>query len=255
MAVASARGMILGVMASPLLVIVTGAGGSSDGTGGAILVVLPVLGAVLGLLLGLAIPLLQRALSGPGNARVEPAPYRTRALTLAVIAAAPPAIGVAIASAGWLVCARVPNTGSVPWAREIIGSWAFVVCLAGPFGAGVAVWALLSAWWFSVKHSQRSDPAPFRRRLALRLALVALVLNGFAPWLFKEERLLPAGNRYYEIRSDKPSAVPTSRSPVSSGANPTGPPAIPTARPEDRPRPQRAWQGDPPSPQARKPGP
>ena len=47
MAVGSVRGMILGVMASPLLLIVTGGPGSSDGTGAVILVVLPVLGAVL----------------------------------------------------------------------------------------------------------------------------------------------------------------------------------------------------------------
>ena len=211
MAVGSVRGAILGVMASPILVIWTGGPGSSDGTGGMILVAIAVLGAVLGFLLGLAIPLLQSALSGPCNARMEPATSRTRALTLALVAAAPPALGLVMVSAGWLVCARVPNMGSAPKASEIIGNCAFVVRLAGPFGGSMAVWALLSAWWVTLKRPGQSGPAPLRRRLTVRLALVALLLNGAAPWLFSEGRLLPAENRYYESRSDQPSAVPISR--------------------------------------------
>jgi hypothetical protein len=247
LAVGAMRGLILGVMASPLLVIVTGAGGSSDGTGVAILVALPVLGGVLGLLLGLAIPLLQRALSGPGSAHAEPAPSRTRPLILAAVAAAPPAVGVAVVLAGWWLCRRVPVTGSAPWAEEIIGSWAFVVCLAGPLGASIAVWALLSSWWDRVKHPEQYDAAPSRRRLAVWLALVALVLNVAGPWLFREGRLLPARDRYYE-KSDKPSAVPISRSPGSAAVSPSGPRATPTARPEGGPRPQSPGAGAPPHP-------
>jgi hypothetical protein len=243
MAVGSVRGVILGVMASPLLMLVTEGPRSSDGTGGALLVALPVVGGLLGFLLGLAIPLLQRARSGPGNARAEPATLRTKALTLARVAAAPPAVGLVLVSAGWLVCARIPNTDSALNAHEIIGYWAFVVCLATPFGASMALWALLTAWWASRKHPAQSDTAPLRRRLAVRLALVALVLNVAAPWLLREGLLLPARNRYYDSRSDLPSAVPISRPPDSSGENPSGPPAIPTARPQDRPQPKGSEAG------------
>jgi hypothetical protein len=143
---------------------------------------------------------------------------------LAIVAATPPALGLFLVSVGWLVCARVPHAGSFPSAREIIEYWAFVAVLAAPLGASMAVWALLSAWRASLKNSEESDYAPLRSRLATRLALVALVLNAAAPWLFWEGRLLPAGN-LYEIRSEKPSALPISRSRESSSVSPVGPPA------------------------------
>jgi hypothetical protein len=44
-----------------LLIFLGGGVGSSDGTGGAILFVVPAVGAVVGFLLGLAIPLLRHA--------------------------------------------------------------------------------------------------------------------------------------------------------------------------------------------------
>jgi hypothetical protein len=217
MAAGSVRGMILGMMASPLLLLMTGGSGSSDGTGGAILVALPVVGGVVGFLLGLAVPLLQRAHSGRGDAPVKPARCGTRALTLALIAAAPPALGLALIAGGWLVCLRVPEEGSATRAAEIIGYWAFAVCLAAPFGVSMALWALLSVWWASRKQQEHSGRAPLHRRLTVRVALVALILNGAAPWLLWEGRLLPAENRYHESRSDKPSAVPIPGPPGSSG--------------------------------------
>ncbi len=245
MAVGSVRSMILGVMASPLLLLVTGGSGSSDGTGGAILALLPVLGAMLGFVLGLAIPLLQRSLSRPGRIGMEPATHRTRSLILALIAAAPPALGLAMVSLGWLVCARAANAGG--FAREIIGYWSFAAILAAPLGASMAVWALLSVWWTSRKHPDDCGPARLRRKLTVRLALVALVLNGAAPWLFWEGRLLPAGN-LYESGSEKPSAVPISRSRDSSNVSPVAPATTPSARPKGNSQPQGAVPAPPSGP-------
>jgi hypothetical protein len=52
------RGVIIGALASPLWLIVMGGVGSSDGSAAAGIVFIPILGAVVGLLLGFAIPLL-----------------------------------------------------------------------------------------------------------------------------------------------------------------------------------------------------
>jgi hypothetical protein len=168
----------------------------------------------------------------PDNARVRPASYGTRALILAVVAVAPPVGGVIELSASWLVRAAESIPVSAEKAGEIIESWAIGGCLAAPLGATLAVWALLCAYRAAVEDPERSAAARSHRRLAVRLALVALVLNGAAPWLHREGRLLTT-IRQSRIRSDKPAvAPPYSRSPGGSGVSPTGPPATPTTHPD-----------------------
>jgi hypothetical protein len=194
MALGSVRGIIVGVQASPLLLVVTGGGvGSSDGSGGAIIIVLPILGALIGLLSGLAIALLWRIWKAADG--WSDCPW---SLILAVIAAAAPVIN-----------------GALLFARWCIEYWTVVGCYSG---LCTAVLALLCAFPGAKKLAGQSAPALSHRRLGVRLALTALVLNGAAlAWLFMGPPLPPASRQGGKARYT-PSA--TMRTPPNGLAGP-----------------------------------
>jgi hypothetical protein len=197
MAVGSVRGVIIGVLAGPLLLIVTKAGAGSDASGAGFILAAPMLGAVAGFLLGLAIPLFCR-FQNADDTEVRP-----WALILAVAALVLAVVGVAV--------------------LLVDEYWTVVGCYAG---LCVAVLALLCAY-------PAAGKLPSRRRLALRLALVALVLNGAAlaglpvlSWLVRESHLPRP------MQQEKSTVAPArSRSPGSTGISPVGPAATRSSPP------------------------
>lgn len=150
---------------------------------------LAIIGCLLGFLLGLVVVALRRA-------RMLRAVSSTRALILALIGAAPPALAVALACCLLLLATVLPvggsgrygpsATGQVSYQprREpaaIFGWWAALS------GTGVSVWALFCARRAAARGQEDSDLARSRRRRAVVIAILALLLNGGAlPWLFRE---------------------------------------------------------------------
>jgi hypothetical protein len=150
---------------------------------------------VTGFLVGLLVGAVRRA-------RKLQALYSTRALTLAIVAVAPPVVAIASLGCAFLLAGLLPvprGGGYQPPMEQIVDpatgrvtykphgnpsarvAWCVALC-----GAGTALWALFCAYRAAVKHQEQSGLAQSRRRRAVGLALLALLLNGAPlPWLFR----------------------------------------------------------------------
>ena len=178
-------------------------------------------GGVIGFLLGLMVGILLRA-------RNLQALCSSWALTLAVVAALPPLVASALLCFGFMVASLLPiprsggyqppmesildpATGRVvayqPHANPLVRlGWCAALC-----GAVTAIGALVCACLAAVKYQERSGTARFRRRRAIGLALLGLLLNGAPlPWLFKEGWPSPVIMEQ-QGASDRPSATPRTR--------------------------------------------
>ena len=176
-------------------------------------------GGVIGFLLGLMVGILLRA-------RRPQARFSSWALTLAVVAALPPLVAGALHCFGFMVATFLPvprsggyqppmerivdpGTGQVayqphgnPLAR---GAWCAALC-----GVATAIGALVCVWLAAVKYQEQSGAALIRRRRAVGVALLALLLNGAPmPWLFKEG--WPSLVMNQGGANDRPSAIPRTR--------------------------------------------
>jgi hypothetical protein len=166
--------------------------------------------------------------------------YTTWALILAGFALALPIAGLVILSAGWFFRGAGSIAVSASERGQMIAFWSY----AATSGAGLALGALAFVYWAAVRHQEQSGRAPSRRSLAVRLALVALVLNGAPlPWLCRagrvwQQRGSPVGGGTV--------AAPSSPLLPTPGASPIGPRATPQAKREGTARFQGA--GPPPEP-------
>jgi hypothetical protein len=196
---------------------------------------------VIGMLLGLVVGAFRRA-------RKLQALYSTRALTLAVVAATPPVVAIASLSCAFLLAGLLPvprGGGYQPPMKQIVDpttgrvaykpagnpaarvAWCVALC-----AAGTAAGALFCAYRAALKHQERSDLARSRRRRAIGLALLALLLNGAPlPWLFREgwpaaivpeQPRLPSATERRRVEAATRPATPTT--PAESGPRPQGAP-------------------------------